>query len=151
LPRLCRVPLAAQTAIAIGYFQGGVLGATLVGFAFIVPPFLLVLALFWLYVTFGRLPWMQALFYGIGAVVIAIIAIAAYRLARGTNKRDPVLWGIFSNSRCSLENRIQLYQRLILTAHRSSMSGFRDAFFIMSSSECLLRAGTHYDQDAVCP
>ena len=88
-------PLAAQTAIAIGYFQGGVLGATLVGVAFIVPSFLMVLALSWLYVTYGGLPWMQALFYGIGAVVIAIIAIAAYRLARGTNKRDPVLWGIF--------------------------------------------------------
>jgi chromate transporter len=88
-------PLAAQTAIAIGYFQGGVLGATLVGLAFIVPSFLMVLALSWLYVAFGGLPWMQALFYGIGAVVIAIIAIAAYRLARGTNKRDPVLWGIF--------------------------------------------------------
>ena len=88
-------PLAAQTAIAIGYFQG-VLGATLVGFAFIVPSFLMVLVLSWLYVTFGGLPWMQALFYGIGAVVIAIIAMAAYRLARGTNKRDPVLWGIFS-------------------------------------------------------
>jgi chromate transporter len=88
-------PLAAQTAIAIGYFQGGVLGATLVGLAFIMPSFLMVLALSWLYVTFGGLPWMQALFYGIGAVVIAIIAVAAYRLARGTNKRDPLLWGIF--------------------------------------------------------
>jgi chromate transporter len=88
-------PLAAQTAIAIGYFQGGMLGATLVGLAFIVPSFLMVLALSWLYVTFGGLSWMQALFYGIGAVVIAIIAMAAYRLARGTNKRDPVLWGIF--------------------------------------------------------
>ena len=71
------------------------LGATLVGLAFIVPSFLMVLALSWLYVTFGGLPWMQALFYGIGAVVIAIIAMAAYRLARGTNKRDPLLWGIF--------------------------------------------------------
>src|SRR5215216_290476 len=86
-------PLAAQTAIAIGYFQGGVLGATLVGVAFIVPSFLMVLALSWLYVTYGGLPWMQALFYGIGAVVIAIIAMAAYRLVRGTNKRDPLLWG----------------------------------------------------------
>jgi chromate transporter len=38
---------------------------------------------------------MQALFYGIGAVVISIIAVAAYRLARGTNKREPLLWGIF--------------------------------------------------------
>ncbi len=89
-------PLAAQTAIAIGYFQGGVLGATLVGLAFILPSFLMVLGLSWLYVTYGGLPWMQALFYGIGAVVISIIAIAAYRLARGTNKRDPLLWGIFA-------------------------------------------------------
>ena len=88
-------PLAAQTAIAIGYFQGGILGATLVGLAFILPSFLMVLGLSWLYVKFGGLPWMQALFYGIGAVVISIIAIAAYRLARGTNKKDPLRWGIF--------------------------------------------------------
>lgn len=89
-------PLAAQAAIAIGYFEGGVLGATLVGAAFIVPSFLMVLALSAAYVAFGGLPWMQALFYGIGAVVIAIIAVAAYRLARGTNKRDPLLWGVFA-------------------------------------------------------
>jgi len=87
-------PLAAQAAIAIGYFQAGTLGATLVGLAFILPSFLMVLGLSWLYVAYGGLPWMQALFYGIGAAVITIIAIAAYRLARGTNKRDPVLWGI---------------------------------------------------------
>ena len=89
-------PLAAQAAIAIGYFEAGVLGATLVGVAFIVPSFLMVLGLSTAYVAFGGLPWMQALFYGIGAVVIAIIAVAAYRLARGTNKRDPLLWGIFA-------------------------------------------------------
>ncbi|RLT36169.1 MAG: chromate efflux transporter [Chloroflexi bacterium] len=88
-------PLAAQTAIAIGYFQGGVLSATLVGLAFIVPSFLMVIGLSVAYVAYGGLPWMQALFYGIGAVVIAIIAVAAYRLARGTNKRDPLLWGVF--------------------------------------------------------
>src|ERR1043165_4866074 len=89
-------PLAAQTAIAIGYFQAGVLGATLVGLAFILPSFLMVIALSMAYVAFGGLWWMQALFYGIGAAVIAIIAIAAYKLARTTNKRDPMLWGIFS-------------------------------------------------------
>lgn len=87
-------PLAAQTAMAIGYFQAGVPGATLVGVAFILPSFLMVLGLSWLYVAFGGLPWMQALFYGVGAVVIAIIAHAAYRLARGTNKRDPLLWSV---------------------------------------------------------
>jgi chromate transporter len=89
-------PLAAQCAIALGYFEQGVAGATLVGLAFVLPSFLMVLALSMAYVAFGGLWWMRALFYGIGAAVIAIIAIAAYKLARKTNKRDPLLWGIFA-------------------------------------------------------
>jgi chromate transporter len=88
-------PLAAQLAIALGYFQHGVLGATAVGLAFVLPSFLMVVAISMAYVRYGGLWWMQALFYGIGAAVIAIIAIAAYKLARSTNKRDPLLWGIF--------------------------------------------------------
>jgi chromate transporter len=73
-------PLAAQLAIALGYFQRGVLGATAVGLAFVVPSFLMVLAISLAYVRYGGLWWMQALFYGIGA---AVIAIAAYKLAQG--------------------------------------------------------------------
>lgn len=88
-------PLAAQMAIALGYFRHGVLGATLVGLAFVLPSFLMVIALAALYVAFGGLWWMQALFYGIGAAVIAIIAVGAYRLATKTNKCDPLLWAIF--------------------------------------------------------
>jgi chromate transporter len=88
-------PLAAQLAIALGYFQHGVIGATAVGLAFTVPSFLMVVAISMAYVRFGGLWWMQALFYGIGAAVIAIIAIAAYKLSRSTNKRDPMLWAIF--------------------------------------------------------
>src|SRR5688572_4666535 len=89
-------PLAAQLAIALGYFQHGVLGATAVGLAFVVPSFLMVVAISIAYLAYGGLWWMQALFYGIGAAVIAIIAIAAYKLARSTNRRDPLLWGIFA-------------------------------------------------------
>ena len=88
-------PLAAQLAIALGYFQRGILGATAVGLAFVVPSFLMVVAISIAYLRYGGLWWMQALFYGIGAAVIAIIAIAAYKLARSTNKRDPLLWAIF--------------------------------------------------------
>src|SRR5215210_1058951 len=89
-------PLAAQLAMAIGYFAHGVLGATLVGLAFVLPSFLMVLVLSALYVSFGGLWWMQALFYGVSAAVIGIIAIAAYKLAWKVNGRDPLLWGIFS-------------------------------------------------------
>ena len=88
-------PLAAQVAIAIGYFEGGVLGATLSGLAFVLPSFLMVVGISLAYVAYGGLWWMQALFYAIGATVIAIIVIAAYKLARSTNKRDPLLWAIF--------------------------------------------------------
>src|SRR6266567_9059766 len=89
-------PLAAQCAIALGYFEHGVLGATFIGLAFVLPSFVMVVLLSIAYVAFGGLWWMQALFYGIGAAVIAIIAIAAYKLARSTNKRDPLLWGIWA-------------------------------------------------------
>jgi chromate transporter len=73
-----------------------VLGATLAGLAFVVPSFLMVLVLSAIYVEYDGLWWMQSLFYAIGAGVIAIIAIAAYKLARSINKRDPLLWGIFA-------------------------------------------------------
>src|SRR5205823_404169 len=88
-------PLAAQCAIALAYFEHGLLGATLVGLAFVLPSFVMVVGLSMAYVAFGGLWWMQALFYGIAAAVIAIIAIAAYKLARTTNTRDPLLWAIF--------------------------------------------------------
>lgn len=88
-------PLAAQAAIAIGYFEAGIAGATLAGLAFILPSFLMVVGISIAYVSYGGLWWMQALFYAIGATVIAIIAIAAYKLARSTNKKDPLLWGVF--------------------------------------------------------
>ena len=88
-------PLAAQVAIAIGYFEAGVAGATVAGLAFVLPSFLMVVGISLVYVAYGGLWWMQALFYAIGATVIAIIAIAAYKLARSTNKRDPLLWAIF--------------------------------------------------------
>lgn len=96
LAQLMPGPLAAQFAIALGYILRGVLGATVVGLAFIIPSFLMVLGISVLYVAYGGLWWMQALFYGVGAAVVAIITIAAYKLARGTIKRDPLLWGIFA-------------------------------------------------------
>src|SRR5215212_7511103 len=89
-------PLAAQLAMAIGYFTHGVLGATLVGLAFVLPSFLMVLGLSALYVAFGGLWWMQAVFYGVSAAVIGIIAIASYKLARKVNGQAPLLWAIFA-------------------------------------------------------
>jgi chromate transporter len=95
LAQLAPGPLAAQLAIYLGYVRAGIAGATLVGFAFILPSFLMVLGLASLYVAYGGLRWMQAVFYGVGAAVIGIIARSAFKLAKSTLKRDPLAWGIF--------------------------------------------------------
>src|SRR5919206_3948709 len=96
LAQLAPGPLAAQLAIYLGWVRGGVLGATLVGLAFVVPSFVIVLVLSWLYIRFHGLAWMQAAFYGVGAAVIAIIARSAVKLVRLTLKRDVVLWALFA-------------------------------------------------------
>jgi chromate transporter len=94
LAQLAPGPLAAQLAIYIGWLRSRVVGATLVGFAFIVPSFLMVLALSALYLRYGGLSWMQGTFYGIGAAVVAIIARSAWKLVRATARKDAVLAGI---------------------------------------------------------
>jgi chromate transporter len=88
-------PLAAQLAIYLGYVHYSVLGATLVGLAFVLPSFFMVVALGWAYTRYGGLPWMQAVFYGVGGSVIAIIAISALKLTQKSLGRDRLLWLIF--------------------------------------------------------
>ena len=96
LAQLAPGPLAAQLAIYLGWVRGGVLGATLVGIAFVLPSFLMVLALSAAYVAWGGLRPIQALFYGIGAAVIGLVAKSVARLTRTTLKKDPLAWAIFA-------------------------------------------------------
>jgi chromate transporter len=88
-------PLAAQLAMYIGYVHDRVIGATVAGIAFVLPSFLMVVAIGWAYVRYGGLPWMQAAFYGVGAAVIGIIAISAYKLTTKNVGRDKLLWTIY--------------------------------------------------------
>jgi len=94
LAQLSPGPLAAQLAMYLGWVQAGMLGATVVAVAFILPSFVMVLALSALYVRFGGLPWMRGAFYGIGAAVIAVIARSAVKLVGRTVGRDPLLWAV---------------------------------------------------------
>src|SRR5829696_213197 len=87
-------PLAAQVAMWFGYLQAGALGALAVSVPFVVPAFVVVTAVAVLYAQYEGLPAVHAIFLGVGPAVMAIIAIAAFRLARATNKSDPLLWAI---------------------------------------------------------
>lgn len=95
LAQLAPGPLAAQLAIYIGYVHYKILGATLAGLAFVIPSFLMVLGLGYAYVTYNGLPWMQAVFYGVGACVIGIIIMSSYKLTIKSIGKDYLLWTIF--------------------------------------------------------
>jgi chromate transporter len=94
LAQLMPGPLAAQLAMYLGYVHYRTLGATVVGIAFVLPSFLMVVAIGWAYLHYGGLPWMQAAFYGVGAAVIGIIAISAFKLTTKNIGKDKLLWVI---------------------------------------------------------
>jgi len=79
-------PTSTETAIYIGYQEGGWLGLLVAGVCFILPAAVIVTALAWAYVRVGSLPQVADLFYGIKPVVIAIILQALWGLGRGAAK-----------------------------------------------------------------
>lgn len=95
LAQLMPGPLAAQLAIYLGFVHYRLRGASLVGAAFVLPSFLMVVGLGAAYTTYGGIGWMQSVFYGVGAAVIGIIAMSAYKLTSKSVGKDRLLWPIF--------------------------------------------------------
>jgi len=94
LSQLAPGPLAAL-AIYLGWTRFGVMGATLVAFAFVLHSSMMLLGLAALYLRYGGLAWMQGVFYGVGAAVIAIIARSAWKLAKSTLGSKRLSWLLF--------------------------------------------------------
>lgn len=95
LAQLAPGPLAAQLAIYLGFVRAGTVGGTIAAVLFVLPSFLMVWTIAVAYVRFGGLPWMPALFYGIGAAVIGSIVRSAHKLVALTLGKSAVLWVIF--------------------------------------------------------
>lgn len=95
LAQLAPGPLAAQLGIYMGYVHYRLLGATLVGLAFVLPSFVMVLAIGYIYTLWQGIPWMQAVFYGVGAAVIGIIALSSYKLTRKSIGNNKLLAAIY--------------------------------------------------------
>jgi len=98
LSQLAPGPLAAQLSIYLGFVHYRLVGATVAGLAFVLPSFLMVLALGWAYSLYGGLEWMLAVFYGVGPAVIAIIANSARKLTIKSIGTDRLLGFIFLTS-----------------------------------------------------
>jgi len=116
LAQLAPGPLAAQLAIYLGYSQFRIVGATLAGLAFVFPSFVMVVGLGWAYQRYGGLSWMQAVFFGVGAAVIGIIAVSAWQLTAKTMGRDRLLWPILlASAACTIATETE-YIALFLAA-----------------------------------
>jgi chromate transporter len=104
LAQLAPGPLAAQLAIYLGFVHYKIRGATITGLLFILPSFLMVLGLGMAYKVYGGLPWMQAVFYGVGAAVVGIIAMSSYKLTiksisklnKEGIRKNLLLWVLFT-------------------------------------------------------
>src|SRR5215471_18854722 len=86
-------PLAIQVGIWLSYLRGGFWGAWAGGWAFILPNFVIVATLAALYVHFGGLPWVTAIFYGVSPAVIALILHSCYRLTK-LGMKDWLEWAL---------------------------------------------------------
>ncbi len=94
LSQMAPGPMATQLSIYLGYVHYRIPGATLSGLAFVLPSFLMVLGIGWAYMHFGGLPWIQSVFYGVGAAVIGIITLSAKKLIEKCIGKDKLLWAI---------------------------------------------------------
>src|SRR6266581_507347 len=86
-------PLAIQVGIFISYIRGGFWGAWAGGWAFIFPNFVIVASLAALYVYFGGLSPVTAIFYGVSPAVIALILHSCYRLTK-LGMKDWIEWAL---------------------------------------------------------
>ena len=86
-------PEAQQLAVYVGWLLHRVRGGIVAGLTFIIPAFFLMLALSDVFVTYGDVAWVDAIFYGLGAAVVGIVAAAAIRIGKKA-LRNPVLYGV---------------------------------------------------------
>lgn len=95
LAQLAPGPLAAQLAIYLGWVRYKNLGATLCGLVFVLPSFILCIMIAYLYMQYKSLPWIQPLFYVVGATVIGIILVSSFKLTKKAVGKDKILFTIW--------------------------------------------------------
>jgi chromate transporter len=90
-------PEAQQLATYIGWLMHGTRGGIAAGVLFVLPSLFIIIALSALYISYGSIPWVAALFYGIQCAVAALVVHALWRVGSKTLKhpaKSPILWAV---------------------------------------------------------
>jgi chromate transporter len=86
-------PEAQQLAIYIGWLLHKTRGGVFAGALFVIPSIFILWALSYVYVAFGNIPWIAAIFYGLKPAVLAIVAAAVIRIGSKALK-NAVMWSL---------------------------------------------------------
>src|SRR5438128_8251560 len=86
-------PEAIQLAIYIGWLLHKTRGGIVAGAFFVIPSIFILWALSYVYVAFGNIPWIAAIFYGLKPAVLAIVAAAVIRIG-GKALKNAVMWSL---------------------------------------------------------
>jgi chromate transporter len=90
-------PEAQQLATYIGWLMHGTRGGIAAGALFVLPSLVLLIALSALYISYGQIPWVAALFYGVQCAVAALVLHALWRVGSKTlqhPRKTPILWAV---------------------------------------------------------
>ncbi|QWD74883.1 chromate efflux transporter [Polynucleobacter sp. TSB-Sco08W16] len=85
-------PEAQQLVTYIGWLMHRSWGGILAGTLFVLPSLFILIALSWVYLTFGQMPWIAAIFFGIKPAVTAIVLHAAVRIGKRTIHNQALKW-----------------------------------------------------------
>jgi chromate transporter len=136
-------PEAQQLAIYIGWLLNGALGGVVAGIFFVLPAFFLILGLSWTYVVHGDVEWVAAIFYGLQAAVIALVAAALIRVGSRA-LRSPALVAIAATGFVAIFFLKVPFPLIVVTAGLIGFIGARinrDAFGLSHDRE--------FDDDSV--
>ena len=85
-------PEAQQLVTYIGWLMHRSWGGILAGTLFVLPSLLILIGLSWVYLTYGQVPWIAAIFFGIKPAVTAIVLHAAVRIGKRTIHNQALQW-----------------------------------------------------------
>jgi chromate transporter len=90
-------PEAQQLVTYIGWLMHRSWGGILAGTLFVLPSLVILIALSWIYITYGQVPWIAAIFFGIKPAVVAIVLHAAVRIGKRTLHNQVLQWIAFGS------------------------------------------------------
>lgn len=137
-------PEAQQLVTYIGWLMHRSWGGILAGTLFVLPSLVILIALSWIYITYGQVPWIAAIFFGIKPAVVAIVLHAAVRIGKRTLHNQVLQWIAFGSFLAIFILNLSFPIIVIITAAIGYWGGKRYPEYFQQSSGYGNTKDAHY-------